>query len=271
MTSPPTDAELGDRLPAALAEYFEALDDGRPAAAAATFAADAVYAVPVGGGPETDARAVTVGGDAIAARFVERGAQPYVHDVLRCARDHRDVGLEGVIRDRSDGRALMSFAATAQLGDDGSIVRYLAFSSPVVPPPPATDRAGPPPGAAIEVVDRYFRALGAGRFEDAAACFSPDVMYSHPPDQDPSIAGPGRAEFNGREELTAAFHRRGRQEIAHTIVFSCQAGADLLLEGVVGDADGGLRGSFVSAASLDADGLIRRYVAWYTQPGVARR
>jgi hypothetical protein len=49
-----------------------------------------------------------------------------------------------------------------------------------------------------------------------------------------------------------------------------QRGADCFIEGVV-ENDAGPKGSFVSSASLDRDGLIRRYVAFYTAPPIPRR
>ena len=54
-------------------------------------------------------------------------------------------------------------------------------------------------------------------------------------------------------------------------MFHAQRGPHLLLEGVVNDDAGALLGSFVSEATLDDAGLIRRYASWYTQPGIPRR
>jgi hypothetical protein len=48
-----------------------------------------------------------------------------------------------------------------------------------------------------------------------------------------------------------------------------QRGADCLLEGTAGGT--ALGGSFISSLSLDADGRIQRYAAFYCEPPVPRR
>lgn len=272
MTTSTIQVELGDQLPDGLAAYYDAIDCGRVGDAAACFSEDAIYAVPPADAIETDPRAVSTGREEIGARLAQRGVRPYVHDVVLCTIDGRDGAVEGLVRDRETGEALASFAASLQLADDGTVARYLAYSSPVVRPQPVV--ANPSmteTGVVIDKIHEYFHALDDSRFEDAAGCFSPDTLYSHPPYKDPTVGGAGRAEFQGRDELIAAFHRRGTQRIDHRIVFHAQRGPHLLLEGVVNDDAGALVGSFVSQATLDDAGLIRRYASWYTQPGIARR
>jgi ketosteroid isomerase-like protein len=272
MTTSTMPVELGDQLPEALAAYYDAVDNDRFADAARCFGDDATYAMPPRQGIETDPREVSTGRAAIAARLDERGSRPYVHQVVLCTVDGRDGAVEGLVRDRASGAPQASFAASLQLADDGTIARYLVYASPVVHPQPAV--ANPSmaePGVVIDKIHEYFHALDESRFEDAAACFSADTLYSHPPYKDPSVGGHGRAEFQGRDELTAAFHRRGTQRIDHRIVFHAQRGPHLLLEGIVNDDAGALIGSFVSEATLDDAGLIRRYASWYTQPGIPRR
>jgi ketosteroid isomerase-like protein len=272
MTTSTTQVELGDPLPERLATYYTALDGGRLAEAAECFSDDATYALPPAAGIETDPRVVTTGRADIAAHLGRRGARSFAHRAVLCIVEDRDVAVEGLIVDSASGDALRSFAASLQLAGDGSIARYLAYASPVVHPQPAiANPSGATPGSAIDKIHEYFGALDESRFEDAAACFSLDTLYSHPPYKDPNVGGHGRAEFASRDELTAAFHRRGSQPIDHEIVFHSQRGPHLLLEGVVHDDAGGLLGSFVSEATLDDDGLIRRYASWYTQPGIARR
>lgn len=272
MTTSTIQAELGDQLPLDLAAYYDALDGGRLAEAAACFSSDATYAVPPAEGIETDPRSVSTGRSEIAARLEQRGTRPYVHHIVLCTIDGRDGSVEGLVRDRATGEPQSSFAASLQLAEDGTVARYLAYSSPVVhPQPPVANPSTKAPGVAIDKIHEYFHALDESRFEDAAACFSIDTLYSHPPYKDPNVGGQGRAEFRGRDELTAAFHRRGTQRIDHRIVFHAQRGPHLLLEGIVNDDAGSLIGSFVSEATLDADGLIRRYASWYTQPGIPRR
>ena len=272
MTTSTIQVELGDQLPEALAAYYGALDDDCLAEAAASFSDDATYAMPPAEGVETDPRSVTTGRSAIADRLARRGARPWMHHVTLCTIDGSDGALEGLVVDRATGQPAMSFAASLQLADDGSISRYLAYSSPVVHPRPAVaNPSSTAAGVAIDKIHEYFHALDESRFEDAAACFSVDTLYSHPPYKDPAVGGHGRAEFHGRDELTAAFHRRGTQRIDHRIVFHAQRGPHLLLEGAVDDDAGALLGSFVSEATLDDAGLIRRYASWYTQPGIPRR
>jgi SnoaL-like domain len=268
-----THQRLGDELPTALASYYDALDRNRVADAAAAFAADVTFAAPPLDGIETGPRSVSHGHDDLRAGFEDRGPNPYVHDVVLCAVEGRDAIVEGVTRDRESGAPQSSFAASLQLDDDGAIARYLAFRSPdVIAPLPADANSSPAaPGSAIDKIHEYFDALDEHRLEDAAECFSVDTLYSHPPYQDPTVGGHGRAAFAGRAELIAAFHRRGPQPIDHRIVFHAQRGPHLVLEGVVDDANGALRGSFVSEATLDNAGLIVRYASWYTQPGVPRR
>jgi ketosteroid isomerase-like protein len=262
---------LGDELPKALATYYEALDDERCADVATAFSDDATYAVPASDGIETDPRSVNHGRDELKAHFARRGPSQYMHDLLLCTVEGDSALVEGLTRRRDSGAARSSFAASVQL-DGGIIARYLAYASEVVNPPPAeANPSEATPGSAIDKIHEYFHALEEHRIEDAAACFSTDTIYSHPPYKDPDVGGPGRAAFVGREALLAAFHRRGRQPIDHRIVVHVQRGPHLLLEGVVDDAGGSLLGSFVSEATLDDRGLIKRYVSWYTQPAIPRR
>lgn len=269
-----TTTTRGDAIPGVLQSYYESLDAGRHDAAAESFSTDATYAVPAPNEIETGPRSIVNGRDAIIERFVARGTAPWVHDVLLCVTDGRDVFVEGVTRDRSNGgEPTSSFAASAQLNESGLIERYLVYTC--TPPVPRSAVAANPsdesPFDAMAKIHEYFDALDTGRFADAAACFSDTTLYSHPPYKDPSIGGPGRANFEGRASLEAAFHRRGIQRIDHLIVANHQRGPHLLLEGIVNDADGNLVGTFVSSATLDVEGLIDRYVAFYCQPGVPRR
>jgi ketosteroid isomerase-like protein len=272
MTTSTTLVELGDALPDKLATYYDSLDGSRFAEAAACFSEDATFAVPPADGIETDPRAVFAGRSEIGERLELRGVTSYRHHIVLSTFEGRDGALEGLQVDCATGEPLVSFVASIQLADDGTIARYLAYRSPVVHPlPPAANPSRESRGAAIDKIHDYFDALDESRFEDAAACFSVDTLYSHPPYKDPNVGGHGRAEFRGRDELTGAFHRRGTQRIDHRIVFHAQRGPHLMLEGVVHDDAGALLGSFVSEATLDDAGLIRRYGSWYTQPGIPRR
>jgi ketosteroid isomerase-like protein len=272
MTTSTTPVELGDALPEKLATYYDSLDGSDFAGAAACFSEDATFAVPPADAIETDPRGVFAGRSAIGERLELRGVTSYRHHIVLNTVEGRDGALEGLQVHQDTGEPLVSFAASYQLADDGTIARYLAYRSPVVHPlPGAANPARTTPGSAIDKIHEYFHALDESRFEDAAACFSADTLYSHPPYKDPGVGGHGRAEFRGRDELTAAFHRRGTYRIDHRIVFHAQRGPHLMLEGIVLDDAGALLGSFVSEATLDDGGLIRRYGSWYTQPGIPRR
>lgn len=266
---------LGDTMPAALAAYYVALDEARMGDAADAFSANVVYAVPPPDVIETDARVETVGRDALLARFEERGARPLVHDIVLCVCDGPSCLVEGVSRVAATGLATVSFAASAQLDDDGRIARYLAFatSSVINPGPAEVAPAVPgdgPFGSAADVLDRYFHALDGGDFEAAAGCFSADALYSHPPYRHTGLDGNHRVEFVGRDELLDAFRARGAQSFDHRLVSSIQRGPHCILEGLVENLPDGGTGTFISSLTLDDDGLIRRYASFYCEPGVRR-
>lgn len=266
---------LGDTMPAALAAYYMALDQARMGDAAGAFSENALYAVPRPDVIETDARIETIGRDALLARFEDRGARPFVHDIALCVRDGSSCLVEGVSRVAATGLATVSFAASAQLDDDGLIARYLAFATSSVISPGPADLAPAVPddgsfGSAADVLDRYFHALDRGEFEEAAGCFSADALYSHPPYRHTGLDGNHRVEFVGRDELLDAFRARGAQSFDHRLVSSIQRGPHCILEGLVENLPDGGTGSFISSLTLDEDGLIRRYASFYCEPGVRR-
>jgi SnoaL-like domain len=262
-----TGALLGDPLPGALARYYEALDDGRPAEAAACFGPSARYATPPTAEDETAARIETVGAAALSERLVARGHKPRRHVPELCVVEGAVALLEGVLHDET-GRPAATFVASARVGD-GTVDRYLAYMCNGARDPIPTD-LGPDdvPADAATVLHDYFAALDEGRFADAAACFREDTLYSHPPYRHTGIDSPGRIEFRGRAALEAAFHQRGRTSFDHDLLACVQRGPHCLVEGVVrGLADGGT-GSFISSLSLAGNGTIRRYVSFYCEPGV---
>jgi hypothetical protein len=256
---------LGDPMPPALASYYEDLDAGRAAAAATWFTETACYAVP-GPGLETQPRLVTLGTEALRQRFDARGHLDRRHAVRLCTVEARHALVEGVVTDGS-GAPVATFVASATMAPDGRIERYLAYGCEGAREPFRHDVEGSP-AEVREVLDRYFHALDAGRFDEAAACFSPDVLYSHPPYRHTGLDGDHRVEFRGREALLAAFQARGRQRFGHAILICVQRGAYALLEGAVHDLPHGGSGSFISSVSLDAAGLIQRYVSFYCEPSV---
>jgi hypothetical protein len=261
---------LGDPVPPALAGYYADLDADRFDAAADRFAVDAVYAVPRAAAIETDPRAEHVGRTALAAYFQERGPRPFHHEVLLCAYEGGSCLVEGVSRHTDTGIAFATFVASVQIDDAEQVRRYLAYAC-VPPVDPAPSGGGDDaPADAGKVLHDYFAALDDGAFEEAAAQFSLDVVYSHPPYRHTGIDSPDRVVFRGRDELLANFRARGRTSFDHTIVASLQRGPHCLIEGLVEGLPHGGTGSFVSSLTLDGDGLIQRYASFYCEPGVRR-
>jgi ketosteroid isomerase-like protein len=259
---------LGDALPAVLAAYYDAIDGNRFHEAAATFAGGGRYAVPLPGVIETGPRTETVGPAALLARFAERGPKPWRHVMRLCVVDGPDTLVEGVLGD-GDGAAVATFVGSARIGSGGLIERYLAFSCAGVRDAIPTDvDAAIAPADAAKVVHEYFTHLDNGRLAEAAACFSHDVLYSHPPYRHTGIDDPDRIEFRGRPALEAAFARRGQASFDHEVLTSIQRGPHCIFEGAVRNLPGGGTGSFISSLSLAADGTIRRYVSFYCEPGI---
>ncbi|MGC9671389.1 hypothetical protein ACNTMW_33200 [Planosporangium sp. 12N6] len=119
-----------------------------------------------------------------------------------------------------------------------------------------------------QIVTDYFRFLSAGQFEEAAACFSADAFYSHPP-YDPGSDGvtASRLEARGTDSLVRLFRARGKRDWSHE-TRSDTVENRFYIEGVVRDADGAEVLSFLSAGQLDDNGLIARYVAYDSRPPV---
>ena len=263
-------SDLGDPMPAALAAYYSDLDAGRMKEAVEHFSTDTVFALPPADGIETGPRRLRHGRDELLGWFEERGPRAYVHRIQLCVDDGAGCLVEGVGVESTTGEAFATFVASVQLDDDGLVGRYLSYmTAPAVAPAPSGTR--PAPADAAEVLARYFEALDAGAFDEAAAQFSADVVYSHPPYRHTGIDSDDRLVFRGRDELRAAFTARGKQDFDHRVVAIGQRGPHCLLEGVVEGLPGDRNGSFVSSLTLDGDGLIQRYVSFYCEPAVPRR
>jgi hypothetical protein len=173
-------------------------------------------------------------------------------ELLIYLHERRDVFAEG----RAGG---LTCAASLQLDGDGGLVRALGLSCPLVAAPPPWEPAVRP--GVRTLLERYFEALNDGDFAAAAACFTQDCLYSHPPYR----AGEPPAEFHGRLELAEQWpQRRGTRRVETSIERCMQSGNHAFVEGVAGG------GSFLSSIVLDAEGLISRYVAFYSALRVPR-
>jgi hypothetical protein len=119
-----------------------------------------------------------------------------------------------------------------------------------------------------EIATSYFGHLSAGSFAAAAACFSADGFYSHPP-YDPGSDGPTgrRIEARGRAEIESVFGLRGPRDWHHELA-SDTIGRRFYVEGVVRTSDDVALLSYLSVGDLDDDGLICRYVAYDSRPPV---
>jgi hypothetical protein len=258
---------LGDPVPPILGTYYDLIDANRFVDAAETFAPAGRYAGPLPGAIETAPRAQAVG-PAGLARLLEQGPKGGRHVVQLCLSEGRDCLLEGQLVDDA-GAIVATFVASAQLGDSGLVERYLSFQCPRAVDAIPDDVSTTPNDALIAVLE-YFDDLDSGRFAGAAARFSDNVSYSHPPYKHTGISDPDRIEFRGRRELLAGFERRGAASFEHDVLVAIQRGPHCIFEGAVRNTPGGGTGSFISSLSLARDGTIRRYVSFYCEPGVPR-
>jgi ketosteroid isomerase-like protein len=257
----------GDPLPASVEALLAAFATGDVDAAAACFAADAIWAPPSDEHHETAERDVFEG-DAIAAALADDPHMGSRHDVRVNLHEGTDVLLEGDILG-ADGEPHRGFGMSVQLDDDGLISRALLFRIEPVVDNAGTDRDHPS-GVEIQAkIDEYFHELDAARFENATTYFSADGMYLHPP----YAPNTPRVAYDGTDELLAGFEKRGAQTWEHFTDASIQRGAYMMFEGHVlidGTLDGPT-GSFISSATVDEDGRVLRYLAFYTAPMLPRR
>ncbi|HUF98788.1 MAG TPA: nuclear transport factor 2 family protein [Ilumatobacter sp.] len=226
------------------------------------FALGAIVAIPDPSDTETAARVIVdpSGGASTVSRPAGR--------VVLAARHANSLLVEGV---RLSGDTTTgTFVASARLGADDTVARYLEFACRGArdPLPCDADEAPHDVPALADIVDRYFHALDEADFSGAADCFSEDVLYSHPPYRHTGIDGHDRVEFRGRSQLLAAFEQRGRTSFDHHVFVYAQHGSHGLIEGRVDGLPAGIFGSFISSVSLDVTGRIRRYVSFYCEPGI---
>ena len=250
-------------MPLAAELATTALSDD-PERASGAFAEDALLAYWDGVGEETAPRALAHGPDQIRAALADGafgGGRP---EILVRLEGGANCLLEGRLTWETGDR-LETFAASLQRDRTGAVTRCLLYRTPLVEPSRTWGENDRGSGDARAVLDAYFEHLGRGRFEEAANCFSEDCLYSHPP----YARGAGRAEFRGRAELLAGFVRRGYKSYEYTFAITLQSGPDCMIEGTASGTT--LGGSFLSSLSLDGDGRIHRYAAFYCEPPVPRR
>ncbi len=266
MKSEPVHRILGDELPKRIAGYYEAADAGRVEDAVEQVSADVLVGLQPPDGHEVDPGSIVRGRPAMRQFLERRGYAPVRHDLLLCVSDGRACMVEGLMRKRDDGEPTKTFVAGFRLGSDSRIERYVAYACDPVEMPPRAD--GRETGDARRAIDGYFHALDEGHFEEAAKQFSQDVMYCHPPYRHTGITSNRRVVFDGRGELLAAFRERGKTEFHHRVLGFIQRGPNALFEVVVEGLPGGGTGGAVCSLSLDDEGLIERYVAFYCEPAV---
>ena len=247
----------GDQLP----PHIATLHAGDVAGA---FAEGGVYWW-AAGDDEKAPRTRAVGGEltrAVAEDLQASGLEPRARV---CLHEGSDCLVEGVLVDAA-GAPARSFVQSFQLDSGGAILRALSLRCPAIEPSASWARADSAfPHSARAALDRYFGHLDASRLQEAAACFSPDTLYSHPP----YFPGAARSEFRGREELDAGFVLRGPRTNVHELSVVVQRGRECMVEGY-SHRPGGESAQFVSSLSLDDDGLIRRYAAVVFEPAAGR-
>ncbi len=139
----------------------------------------------------------------------------------------------------------------------GQVSRLVWLRAPLVPASALDAKPAAPDGRPI--LERYFAELMGSRFDEAAARFTADTIYSHPPYR----GGTVRVLFRGQEALRRGFvTERGPSPARQVITALWQRHGRVFVEGVVEGIDDG--GSFFSTAEITSVGEIARYVAFYS-------
>jgi hypothetical protein len=116
------------------------------------------------------------------------------------------------------------------------------------------------------ILERYFADLTNSRFREAAANFTVDTLYSHPP----YAGGIERVLFDGREALWSGFvELRGPSPVRQIITGFWQQRERVFVEGIIEGIPNG--GSFFATGQIGPAGEIARYVAFYSGRRVPRR
>ena len=161
---------------------------------------------------------------------------------------------------RVDGDTTRTVTAVLEVGRRG-VERYLEFRTPrecVLAP------SDDPQETAAPADRRYLDRLDRGDAVGAAAEFSEDALYSHPP----YVDDPARTSVvTGRARLHRSFDSRGRRSFTHEIRRDGVNALGTVVEGVVPEVRGTF-GSFLSLVQLTPAGEISRYMAFYGEPGL---
>jgi ketosteroid isomerase-like protein len=225
-------------------------------------AEDAVVALP-GAGPENGPWMVARGrADAVALLNGEALRSGVPKTTRHCARGDAHY-LEG---------AVTTFGAAAEVTASvrvasAQITGLLVYRHPPVPRPherPA--RRVPDPSIAEDAVRRYLASLESGQMAAAAACFTPDAVYSYPP-RGPDAA---RGVAIGRTAILEAFLVRGTNTARHHVqtVAAADDGVQYVIDGRVVGLPGGASANFLSSVSISEEGQINRYVTRMSSPEV---
>jgi len=141
--------------------------------------------------------------------------------------------------------------------DGGAVSRVVWLRAPLVPDSEVGESKSFPDGQ--PVFESYFADLMRSQFREAAAHFSIDSIYSHPP----YGGGTERVLFRGQDALWHGFvTERGESPVRQVITGFWQRHDRVFIEGVIEGIPHG--GAFVSTAQLTSDGTIARYVAFYS-------
>jgi hypothetical protein len=148
-------------------------------------------------------------------------------------------------------------------GATGCLTRLVWLRAPLVAGRAAIVAGAAPDGRAI--LKRYFADLTSSRFREAAAKFSVDTLYSHPP----YAGGTERVLLEGREALWRGFvELRGPSPVRQIITGFWQQAERMFVEGVIEGIPNG--GSFFATGQISPEGEITRYVAFYSGQRVPR-
>jgi hypothetical protein len=174
--------------------------------------------------------------------------------VLATVRSDRACWAE-IVRHSGAGSETCIGGLTCEPG--GRLSRLVWLRAPLVPPSAMT--TGDTAPDARPVLEGYFTALMNSRFLEAAAHFTADTLYSHPPYDD----GTERVLYRGRDALARGFeNERGPSPARQIIIGLWQRGSRAFVEGIIEGIPGG--GSFFSTAEISPHGEIARYVAFYS-------